>query len=55
MDHFFEWYDMIEGRKIQYAKMKLLGQAQLYWHNVQVLIEHDRHESIETQIEMEKL
>ena len=27
MDHFFEWYDMIESRKIQYAKMKLLGQA----------------------------
>ena len=30
MNHYFEWYDMFEERKIRFAKIRLLGQAKLY-------------------------
>lgn len=39
MDHFFAWYEMSEGRKFRFAKMKLVGQAKLYWTNVERQIE----------------
>ena len=27
MDHYFEWYDMPEHRRVRFAKMRLLGMA----------------------------
>ncbi|KAL3821482.1 hypothetical protein ACJIZ3_007387 [Penstemon smallii] len=33
MDQFFTWYDMSEARQVRFAKMKLVGQAKLYWIN----------------------
>ena len=33
MDHYFEWYDMDDERRIRFAKMELLSQAKLYWSN----------------------
>lgn len=54
MDYFFEWYDMTESRKIRFAHMKLLGQAKIYWHNIQVLIENNRHKPIRTWTEMKE-
>lgn len=39
MDHYFEWYDMFEGHRVTFAKMKLVGQTKLYWTNVERQIE----------------
>ena len=33
MDHYFEWYDMSNGRRVRFAKIKFLGQVKLYWTN----------------------
>ncbi|XP_038989081.1 uncharacterized protein LOC120112937 [Phoenix dactylifera] len=52
MNHYFEWYDMSEERKIRFAKMRLLGQAKYYWQNVERLILHRRQEPIRTWDEM---
>ena len=52
MDHYFEWCDMSEARKIRCAKMKLLGQAKTYWLNVECLVAARREEPIETWDEM---
>ena len=35
MDHYFEWYEMSDERKVRFAKMKLVGQARLYWVDVE--------------------
>ncbi|XP_038975300.1 uncharacterized protein LOC103717641 [Phoenix dactylifera] len=52
MNHYFEWYDMSEERKIRFAKMRLLGQAKYYWQNVERLILNRRQELIRTWDEM---
>ena len=31
MDHYFEWYDMSEERRVRFAKIKLLSQVKLFW------------------------
>ena len=33
MDNYFEWYDMTDERRVRFAKIKLVGQAKLYWTN----------------------
>ena len=33
MDHYFEWYNMDDERRIRFAKMKLVVFAKLYWPN----------------------
>ena len=33
MDHYFEWYNMDDERRIRFAKIKLLGSTKLYWSN----------------------
>ncbi|GFY95604.1 hypothetical protein Acr_10g0009890 [Actinidia rufa] len=30
MDHFFEWYNLSNDRKVRFAKMKLIGRAKLF-------------------------
>uniref|UniRef100_A0A2N9GGF1 RNA-directed DNA polymerase n=1 Tax=Fagus sylvatica TaxID=28930 RepID=A0A2N9GGF1_FAGSY len=34
MEHFFEWYNWAENKKVRFAKMKLTGRALLYWDEV---------------------
>ena len=38
MDHYFDWYDISKERKVKFAQAMLLGQAKLYWHNIQRMI-----------------
>ena len=38
MDQYFEWYEMIEGRKFKFAKLRLIRQARMYWDNVERLV-----------------
>ena len=52
MDHFFEWYDMTNVRRIRFAKMRLTGQAKTYWRNVGRLMEMRRQVSVSTWDEM---
>ena len=30
MDQYFEWYEMTEGRKFKFAKLRLVCQARIY-------------------------
>ena len=43
MDHYFEWYDMSDERRVRFAKMKLIGQAKLYWTNYERLMTRGYH------------
>ena len=52
MDHYFEWYDMNDERKIRFAKMKLLGQAKLYWSNHERLMNRGGRAPVGTWDEM---
>ncbi|KAK4489657.1 hypothetical protein RD792_005469 [Penstemon davidsonii] len=54
MDHFFAWYDMSEARQVRFAKMKLVGQAKLYWINVERQLERAREEPITLWAEMKE-
>ena len=38
MDQYYDWYPMSEARKVQFAKMKLLSQAKIYWLNNERLL-----------------
>jgi len=38
MDHYFDWYNMSNERRIRFAKMQLVGQARKYWTNVEKLM-----------------
>ena len=38
MDHYFEWYNMSEERRVRFAKIKLLRQTKLYWTNYERLM-----------------
>lgn len=46
MDHYFEWYEMSEHRWVRFSKMKLVGEAKIYWINVERQIERVAHEAI---------
>ena len=35
MDQYFDWYEMMEDRKIRFAKTRLVRQARLYWGSVE--------------------
>ena len=34
IEHFFEWYNWADNKKVRFAKMKLIGRAQLYWDEI---------------------
>ena len=44
LDEYFEWYQLPEGCRLQFAQMKLTGQARIYWRNTQATMER-RHKS----------
>ncbi|KAK8954863.1 hypothetical protein KSP39_PZI002830 [Platanthera zijinensis] len=41
MDHFFDWYEMNDERRIRFAKMKLVGQAKIFWVSVERSLERN--------------
>ncbi|XP_057958649.1 uncharacterized protein LOC131151421 [Malania oleifera] len=47
MDAYFEWYRMIDPYWVQFAKMRLIGQAKLHWMNVERQEARLRHRPIE--------
>ena len=34
MDHFFEWYKLSDAKKVQFAKLKLVGRFRLFWQSI---------------------
>ncbi|CAL8989542.1 unnamed protein product [Prunus brigantina] len=46
MDCYFEWHDMSETRRVRFAKIKLVGQAGLFWTNVETQLERAGEEPI---------
>ncbi|CAL2237611.1 unnamed protein product [Prunus armeniaca] len=46
MDRYFEWHDMSEARRVRFAKIKLVGQAGLFWTNVETQLERAGEEPI---------
>ena len=47
LDEYFDWYQLPEDRRIQFAQMKLTGQDRIYWQNLQATLEW-RHEPMTT-------
>ena len=35
LDYFFDWYDMSNDRRVRFAKLKLEGQAKLFWADLE--------------------
>ncbi|CAL2248283.1 unnamed protein product [Prunus armeniaca] len=46
MDCYFEWHDMSEARRVRFAKIKLVGQARLFWTNVETQLKGAGEEPI---------
>ncbi|XP_035540116.1 uncharacterized protein LOC108983558 [Juglans regia] len=42
MDRYFTWYGVPEDRRVEFASLKLIGTAQLFWESVEDLLER-RH------------
>ena len=46
MDHYFEWCDMPEEKRLRFAKMRLIGQAKMYWTSVERMTIYQKQEPI---------
>ena len=52
LDEYFDWYQLPEGCRLQFAQMKLTGQARIYWRNLQATTERRHNPMITTWAEM---
>ncbi|MQL92831.1 hypothetical protein Taro_025464 [Colocasia esculenta] len=52
MNRYFDWMGMSDARRARFAMMKLTGQAQTYWMNVETLLEQRGQDPIESWEEM---
>jgi hypothetical protein len=39
MDNFFDWYNLYDNKRVRFAKIQLIGEAQLYWKEVKDYLE----------------
>ncbi|GFS43514.1 hypothetical protein Acr_00g0085550 [Actinidia rufa] len=51
MDHFFEWYNLSDDRKVRFAKIKLISRAKLFWQST----EQRRQPPVTDWVEMKKI
>ncbi|XP_038985543.1 uncharacterized protein LOC120111737 [Phoenix dactylifera] len=54
MDHFFEWYNLSEGKRVRFARMKLLGRAKLFWQDTEQLLARRHQPAITDWVEMKE-
>lgn len=54
MDHFLEWLNMSEGRWVRFPNMKLIGEAKLFWNNLELQLERVVEEPIVDCFEMKE-
>ena len=52
LDKYIDWYQLPKGRRLQFAQMKLTGQARIYWRNIQVTMERRQEPIITSWAEM---
>ena len=52
LDEYFKWFQLPEGRRIQFAQMKLAGQARIYWRNLQATAERQCEVAVTTWTKM---
>ncbi|KAK0601962.1 hypothetical protein LWI29_029106 [Acer saccharum] len=52
MDKFFAWHNMSEERKVRFAKIKLIGQANMFWDNLDQELEDTGRAPIVHWVEM---
>ena len=52
LEEYFEWFQLPEGRRIQFTQMKLTEQAWIYWRNMQATAERRRETAVTTWAEM---
>ena len=52
LDEYFDWYQLPENRRVQFAQMKLTGQARIYWRNLQATTERRQEPMILSWAEM---
>ncbi|RVW26657.1 RNA-directed DNA polymerase-like [Vitis vinifera] len=48
MEDYFDWYVMLENRKVRFVKAKLKGVARLWWHNIENQIHRTDQPPIDT-------
>ncbi|KAK8951705.1 hypothetical protein KSP39_PZI004648 [Platanthera zijinensis] len=54
MDHFFDWYEMTDERRVRFARMKLVGQAKMFWISVERSLEREGYYPITRWNEMKQ-
>ncbi|XP_022889497.1 uncharacterized protein LOC111405037 [Olea europaea var. sylvestris] len=54
MDRFLAWYGVPEDRRVQFASLKLIGTAQLFWESVEDLLERRRAPPVGSWEEMKR-
>ena len=52
LEEYFKWFQLPENRRVQFAQMKLAGQARIYWRNLQATAERRREPPVSTWEEM---
>ena len=53
MEDYFDWYAMLENRKIHFVKAKLKGATRLWWHNIENQVHRTSQPPIDTWDKME--
>ena len=43
LEKYFDWYEMYDGRRVQFAIMKVVGQAQIWWSGVENQLRNTGH------------
>jgi len=39
MNNFFDWYNLYDNKRVMFAKIQLISEAQLYWKDVKDYLE----------------
>jgi len=54
MDHYFEWHGMSDERCVRFAKMKLQGQAKIYWISFERSLDREGYRPISRWADMKR-
>ena len=52
LDEYYKWFQLPEGRRIQFMQMNMVGQARIYWRNLKATAERRRETALTTWAEM---
>ena len=52
LEEYFDWFQLPESRRVQFAQMRLAGQARIFWRNLQITAERRREPPVTSWEEM---